>query len=143
MKQPLAFLTIALAAGLSGCMAAAEDRGGAESAEVSPIRARAEARLARELEDKTAGPPQACITRFEAERMDSPTEEVLLFRASNQLVYVNRPDGGCPATGGSRRIERRSIGSNLCRGEAFQVVDNQTGAYIGSCILGDFVPYRR
>ncbi len=143
MKQPLAFLTVALAAGLSGCTAAADDRGGTETAQVSPMRARGEARLARELEDKSAGPPQACISRFEAERMDSPTEEVLLFRVSNQLVYVNRPETGCPATGGSRRIERRSIGTNLCRGEAFQVIDNQSGAYVGSCILGDFVPYRR
>ena len=142
MKKPLTLLTFTLAAA-AGCTASGDMGGGAETAEISPMRARAEARLARELDDKTAGPPQACITRFEAERMDSPTEEVLLFRTSNQLVYVNRPETGCPATGGSRRIERRSIGSNLCRGEAFQVVDNQTGAYIGSCILSDFVPYRR
>ena len=142
MTKPLTLLAFTLAAA-AGCTASGDMGGGPETAEVSPIRARGEALLARELADKTAGPPQACITRFEAERMDSPTEETLLFRVSNQLVYVNRPETGCPATGGSRRIERRSIGSNLCRGEAFQVVDNQSGAYIGSCILSDFVPYRR
>ena len=106
------------------------------------MRARAEARLARELDDKSAGPPQACITRFEAEKMDS-FPDTLLFRVSNDLVYVNRPETGCPAIGGSRRMERRTIGTNLCRGESFQVVDNQSGAFIGSCILSDFVPYRR
>jgi hypothetical protein len=142
MKKPLTLLAFTLAAA-AGCTASGDMGGGPETAEVSPIRARGEALLARELADKTAGPPQACISRFEAEKMDTPNDETLLFRVSNDLVYTNQPQGGCPATGTSRRLERRTIGTNLCRGESLQVVHNTSGAFIGNCILGDFVPYRR
>jgi hypothetical protein len=138
MSKPIAVLSLALLA--AGCTSYAE----ADQPERRTLQtARAEARLDQELRGKTAGPPQSCITRFEADRMDTVGDRTIMFRASGSLVYLNQPAGGCPMEGGSRRLERRSIGSNLCRGEQLQVIDNQTGAYFGTCVLGDFIPYRR
>ena len=130
---------IALAALAAGCMSYMDE----EDEVPGPISLREEQRLAAELRDKVPGPPQSCITRHEADRMDTIGNDTLLFRVSGSLVYRNGIPGGCPMAGASRRLERRSIGTNLCRGEPLHVVDNQTGTYYGTCVLGDFIPYRR
>ena len=135
MKR-VAVLTLAVVA--TGCMSYADPYGPEEP---SFRTERAEMRLARELSDKRPGPPQPCITRFEADRMNTVGDRTIVFRASSNLVYLNEPVGGCPMEGSSRRLQRRSIGANLCRGEQLHVIDNQTGAYFGTCILGDFIPY--
>jgi hypothetical protein len=117
------------------------------AADAPEARSTADARAMDRMEDllggKTPGPPQSCITRFEAERMSAVDNNTILFRARSNLVYRNTPQGDCPIEGSSRRLEHSTISTNLCRGEQLNVVDNQTGAYFGTCILGDFVPYRR
>jgi hypothetical protein len=37
----------------------------------------------------------------------------------------------------------RSSGGSLCRGEIGEVVDLRSGVTMGSCVLGDFIPYSR
>ncbi len=128
-----------LAAAAVGCMTYMDE----ESIAAEPLSVRDGRRLAVELRDKVPGPPQGCISRHEAERMNTIGNETILFRASGNLVYRNDIPGGCPMAGSSRRLERRTISTSLCRGEPMAVIDNQTGAFFGTCILGDFVPYRR
>lgn len=130
---------LSLAAAAAGCMSYMDD----EPYAGEPPSLRDEQRLAEELHDKVPGPPQDCIMGRDADRMSTIGNETILFRTSGSLVYRNDIPGGCPMAGSSRRLERRTISTNLCRGEQLNVVDNQTGAYFGTCILGDFVPYRR
>ena len=139
MFKPIAILSLAVVA--AGCMTYM----GNESYAAQPPSQleRDERRLAQLLGDKVPGPPQSCIQNYQADRMSTIGDDIILFRASSNLVYRNDIPGGCPMSGSSRRLQRRSIGSNICRGEPMQVVDNQTGAFFGTCILGDFVPYRR
>ncbi|HEY0446095.1 MAG TPA: hypothetical protein VGD19_06545 [Allosphingosinicella sp.] len=131
---------LSLAAAAAGCMSYMDDDPPPAGPSMQTVRA--EARLAQELRDKRPGRPQSCITRFEADRMSTVGDRTIVFRASPGLVYVNEPAGGCPMEGASRRLERRTIDTNLCRNEQLNVIDNATGAYFGTCILGDFVPYR-
>jgi hypothetical protein len=35
----------------------------------------------------------------------------------------------------------RSSGSGLCRGDIARVADVSTGMIVGSCAVGDFIPY--
>ena len=40
------------------------------------------------------------------------------------------------------RLVTRSQGSQLCRGDIGTVTDMTSGMVVGSCALGDFVPYK-
>lgn len=40
-------------------------------------------------------------------------------------------------------VTRHVGGTGLCSGDFADVVDTTTGAVMGSCVFGDFVPYTR
>ena len=127
-------LALPLLAGLvAGCMAQ-------EPVELSPA---AQTRLAQELEGRTAGPSQACVPQQTLRGNRSIGDGVMLFDGPGEIVYVNRPAGGCPSLEFGRALVTRSISSQLCRGDIVTVVDPTTGTEYGGCGLGDFVPYRR
>ena len=66
-----------------------------------------------------------------------------MFRASPRLVYRNDFRGGsCDRLGGgSYALVTRSTSTSLCSGDIAQVVDTANGFTVGSCVLGDFVPF--
>jgi hypothetical protein len=140
MLKPIAILSLAVVAA-AGCMTYLGDE--SHAAQPPSQFERDQRRMAQLLDGKVPGPPQGCIQNYEADRMSTIGDDIILFRTSSSLVYRNDIPGGCPMSGSSRRLQRRTIGGNLCRGEPMQVIDNQTGAFFGTCILGDFVPYRR
>ena len=65
-------------------------------------------------------------------------ENRLLFKVGARY-YINETNGTCErAQSRLFRLEARIFSSNACLGDIFNVVDNQTGAFIGACSLGEF-----
>ena len=104
-----------------------------------------QARLNQLLEGKAPGTPVTCISRMQADDMTVISDATVLFRDGGRRVFRNDFNGGrCTGLGsGFYAMQTRSFGSQLCRGDLVSVVDTRTGMMVGTCILGDFVPYTR
>jgi len=99
--------------------------------------------MERLLEGKTAGEPTRCVASFDSSRLRALGDNLLVYEANKDLVYLNRLDGSCQGiTRGDTLVMNRTIASQYCRGDIARVVNIPTGATTGSCALGDFVPYR-
>lgn len=70
-------------------------------------------------------------------------ERTILFRDGPNRVWRNDVVGPCNGLGrpGTALVTRQFGSGTLCRGEIAQIVDTSAGFTIGSCSLGDFVPY--
>ena len=68
----------------------------------------------------------------------------LLFREGRR-VYLNHTSGGCASVAdGHDTLVTENFGGALCRGSLAKVVDLRAGGFVrGTCVLGDFTPYRR
>lgn len=117
---------------------AATAAGAAPQAELSP---RDEARLTKQLAGLVAGPPQDCITPSRSQG-GSRYGEVSLIRDRQNTLFMSRFDGGCSVRDSDALISRRP-GERLCRGDIVEARDLVSGMSSGSCVYGDFVPYRR
>lgn len=95
--------------------------------------------LDRHLSGRVSEAPVSCI---HAARVASPrdlivvSDRILLFRVTTSLIYRNDLQQECPHMALSPYIPNiASHGSSICRGD---IVTTDRG----SCVLGDFVPYR-
>ena len=71
-------------------------------------------------------------------------DNTVAFRHTGSRVYVNNFRNDCPRLGtGWYALVTKRTGSTLCSGEIAQVVDTSSGITVGSCVLGEFVPYTR
>ncbi|WP_114952930.1 hypothetical protein [Sphingosinicella terrae] len=131
MKLALATL---LAVGMVGCTAENE----LGSAAAPPSQA-----LTAELSGRTAGQPLPCVSQRDLRGNRSVGNEAILFEGPGDVVYVNRPPGGCATLNSGRTLVTRTTSGRLCRGDIVTIVDPVSGVDFGSCGLGDFVPYRR
>lgn len=100
--------------------------------------------LAAETASRLAGQPQSCVPQRDLEGNRTVDDgDAIIFSGGGNLIYVNRPPGGCPTLRFGRTLVTRSTTGQLCRGDIVDVVDLTSGMHYGSCGLGDFVPYRR
>lgn len=99
--------------------------------------------LIARLGGRLVGPPQSCLSRRRADSMHIVDDYTILYR-DGATTWRNDPPGGCNGLGrpGSAMVSR-TIGSQLCRGDIVNIVDNRSGFQSGTCVLGDFVPFRR
>jgi hypothetical protein len=68
-------------------------------------------------------------------------DRTIVFKRGRQ-VYVNHLLGECDGLdSGFYTLVTRSGGSGMCRGDISHVTDVRTGMMVGSCAIGDFVPY--
>ena len=102
----------------------------------------AQDKLAKELAGLVPQPAQACLPQYRSQDMIVVDDNTLLFRDGRNLVYRNNVQGGCHIGAGDTLVTR-SITSSLCRGDIAQVTDLRNHMVVGSCVLGDFIPYRR
>ncbi|MEM9168328.1 MAG: hypothetical protein AAGC56_01640 [Pseudomonadota bacterium] len=86
---------------------------------------------------RRTGETQTCVQIRNLRTLRSVAPRTLLAQVGNQY-YVNKTSGNCGRQSGFRRLQYRSFGSQLCRGEIVTSVDNSTGFVAGSCSLGDF-----
>lgn len=105
---------------------------------------RAQARLAQMLDGKVAGQPQSCLPSYRADNMTVIDDRTIVFRDSPSRVWVMHPQNECNLlSAGPYALVTRTSTAQLCRGEIGQVVDTMSGTTVGSCVMGDFVPYAR
>lgn len=94
------------------------------------------------LAGKLPGKAESCLPLQRSNDMVVIDDDTILYR-DGRTTYVNKPLGGCNNLGnGSYALVTQSQGSQLCRGDIAQVRDLTAGITVGSCALGDFVPYR-
>lgn len=105
-----------------------------------PLPADRQAVLDRQLRGLTAQGTQMCINRRRIRDVDVLSDERLLFRVSQSLVYENRMDVGCPGMARSPYLPQpaRETGAQLCSGDL--MVEADDGA---TCALGQFIEWRR
>ena len=97
----------------------------------------------RLLAGKVAGPPVSCLPAMRASDMRVIDEDTVIFRQSANHLYLGHMAGGCNMLGkGGYALVTRQFGtSGMCHGDIATVVDTHTGFTVGSCVVGDFVPY--
>ena len=122
------------AIGLAGCAQSFDE----------PISQKAAMRFDAELAGLIPGRPQTCLPPRSTASVVAARDGVLLFR-DGRTVYANATRGGCARAADNRNtLVTQNFSSGLCSGTLAQVVDlSAHGSIMGSCVLGDFTPYRR
>jgi hypothetical protein len=105
----------------------------------------AQSRLNKLLAGKMPGKPQSCLASYRANDMIVIDDYTLAFRDGTNRVWINKPAGGCNllSAGPYALVTRNMGGMGLCRGDIGQVTDTLNHTTVGSCVMGDFVPYMR
>ncbi len=96
----------------------------------------------RLLQGKVAGPPVGCISTIRANDMRWLDASTVAFKQGSNLVYVNHFNGGCDNYGERYAMVTRQVTSQMCRGDIVQLIDPVAHYPAGSCVFGDFIPYR-
>lgn len=94
------------------------------------------------LANRTAGTPVSCISLTRSRSSQVIPGRAIVYRDGGTL-YVNRPQSGAESLDDNSILVTRSIGTQLCRGEAVNLIDRGAGFQRGFVLLGDFVPYRK
>ncbi|HEX5183989.1 MAG TPA: hypothetical protein VFW19_12675 [Allosphingosinicella sp.] len=104
-----------------------------------------EARLASALANyQQSGPPTDCVNERELGNHRSVGHHTIIFdNGGIYRLWVNHPSGGCPNLNHGLTLVFRTPMDRLCRGDIAEVIDPVAHIPEGSCILGDFTPYRR
>ena len=113
-------------------------------AEKDSYSARSAEKLGKALAGRTAGQPVSCISNMRGSDMTVIDDYTILFKEGG-TIYVQKPHGGCYGLGnGNYSLVTRIAGSNrLCSGQIGELVDRVSGYGYGSCVFGEFVPYRK
>lgn len=133
-------IPLAALAALGGCAGAPTP---SEEAAAARRAVKAEAELAGTLKGRTAGKPVTCVNLRDVRSTRTIGDRTLIYEVSSSLVYRNDPAGGCPASAAGRTLVTRTPSTQLCRGDIVRVVDLTAGFDVGTCVLGDFTPYRK
>lgn len=108
-----------------------------------PLTEKQSATLMKELSGKVAGKPVNCISDYNANNLVRVSDNILLYRVSNRLVYQNNLRSTCSGLARDNDIiVSEQFGSQKCRGDIIRLVDRNNGMLGGVCSLGEFVPYR-
>ncbi|HTK58175.1 MAG TPA: hypothetical protein VL336_04255 [Sphingomicrobium sp.] len=113
-------------------------------AEKDSYSAKSAEKLGKALAGRTAGQPVSCISNTRGSDMTVIDDYTILFKEGG-TIYVQKPHGGCYGLGnGNYSLVTRIAGSNrLCSGQIGELVDRVSGYGYGSCVFGEFVPYRK
>jgi len=129
-------IPILMAAAIAGCAPP-------PPAQVAAANARSQARLAQLLAGKVAGAPQSCLPPYRNNNMIVIDDSTIAFRDGPTRVWVMRTRSPCNllSAGPYALVTRPVGGMGLCRGDIGQVADTLSHTTVGSCVMGDFVPY--
>ncbi|MEO7240673.1 MAG: DUF6491 family protein [Sphingomicrobium sp.] len=123
-----------MTAALAGCSTAPEPERSAKQ----------EAHFQELIAGKVAGAPLSCLPSYRSrDNMVVVDDNTLVFRDGRRRVYVNHIVGGCNnlSSGFYALVTRQYGGMGMCRGDIAEVADLTSGSIVGSCSLGDFIPY--
>lgn len=98
----------------------------------------------RHLGGKQAGEPLKCLPNSYGQDVIRVSDSTLIYRASGRLAYRNDLRSACPGLARDSDIMViRQFGTQVCAGDFFHLVDRSSGIRGPTCVLGDFVPYRK
>jgi hypothetical protein len=91
---------------------------------------------------RVAGAPQTCISTDQSSGLRAIDEQTLAY-GSGRTVYINRLAGPCPGVQPLGTLIIEAQGTQYCRGD--RVRGREMGSIIAgpTCILENWVPYRR
>jgi len=108
---------------------------------------RAQARDAAKLEETlagfTAGKPDNCVENRDLQGPEAYGENTLLFRTSRKLIWRTETSGSCDDIKRGDALITHQYSSRLCQGDIARTADLRAGFQTGSCVIGEFVPYRK
>lgn len=103
---------------------------------------REEARLARSLAGRVAGPAQPCLPQVRLRGSRIVDRVAIIYESVDRTLWVNRPAAGRSALDGGKIVVTRTGGGRLCRNAVVSLVDRYARVETGQAVLGDFIPYR-
>ena len=92
-----------------------------------------------QIAGRVAGPPQSCVPIEPSASMMLENRNAFVYNLGS-VVWVSSTN--CPGSSDDIPVFHPT-GSSHCRGDIVRMVDRVTQMPGPSCILGDFVPYRR
>lgn len=101
----------------------------------------AEEKVETMLAGRVAGRALSCLPARSRNQSMTVNDNTILFGRGRTVYRNDLRSGGCHNLGGHYALVTRSSGTGLCAGDIAQVADLSTGVTVGSCVLGDFVPY--
>ncbi|WEK45167.1 MAG: hypothetical protein P0Y56_08965 [Candidatus Andeanibacterium colombiense] len=103
----------------------------------------AEAKLAIELKDRTAGEPVDCITQSNIRSAEIYDHTAILYEMRDGTRYVNRPASGLNLLDGFAVMVTDTHTPRLCSIDVVRLVDPGLHSPRGFVQLGKFVPWRK
>ena len=103
-------------------------------------RLKGEAKLAKILEGRTAGPPLDCVDPKSVETVEIIDRTAILYRMPGGRLYVNRPEAGAADLEWDSTLTSRTFGARLCRHDT--MIASRFGE-TSFLLLGSFTPYGR
>ncbi len=105
----------------------------------------AERHFQKLIAGKVAGPAVSCLPSYRANEMVVIDDQTVAFRDGSRRVWVTDLGQGCANLGSGfyALVTKRFGGTGLCRGDIAHVADLTSGFTVGSCVMGDFVPYEK
>lgn len=97
---------------------------------------------ASELAGRSSGTPQRCVSLSSADSLRrSDTDPHTLVYGSGRVIFANRL-GQC-AFGNDDVLVIERTSSYSCQGDLVHSFDRASHVPGPTCVLGDFIPYRR
>lgn len=100
-----------------------------------------EQKLEKMLEGMVPGKPVDCIRQ--GPNVDSTTFDGVIVYRDGGTRYVNRFGDGCRFLRNEDALVIRLYSGQLCRGDIANVIDPAAHIPRGSCVFGDFTPYKK
>ncbi|HWH18256.1 MAG TPA: hypothetical protein VNT77_08000 [Allosphingosinicella sp.] len=98
--------------------------------------------LARELAGQTAGPAQRCVPTISGSGLQVAGRQTLVYR-QGATTWVSRLSEGCPGFQPFDTLVVEVHSSQYCEKDRVRSVPPGGGIAGPTCLLGEFVPYRR
>ena len=98
--------------------------------------------IASTVAGRTAGPPQTCVLTQPHESIRTIDSETVVYGGLS-TIYINRLGAPCPGLSKSSTIILHASGSHYCRGDWIRAIEPHAKVPGPTCILGNWVPYRR
>lgn len=104
---------------------------------------RAQAKLDKALAGRIAGATVDCV---DVARLSAPSiidSRTILYRDMSRRIWRNDLPEQCGILRPERIVVLQLQGSQLCRGDAIDILDRGLNVPVGSCRLGGFTPYEK
>ena len=130
MRKSVFLIPMAIAAMIPASVATAQQTGG-------------EAELQKMLAGRVAGAPVSCVGLRQLGSSEIIDGTAIVYRTNGSRLYINRPQSGASFLESDDILVTRTIGAQLCKSDAVDMIDRSSRGPKGFVILGDFIPYDR